>query len=92
MRSFGDKIRVSCLYKLKRTALTSKTSKYKTQCRGTFMTLSEIQLKAFFENSQQLVVVDDFGKKSSILDLWKGSEYAFAVRTLVRNKLSVITA
>ena len=56
------------------------------------MTLSEIQLKAFFENSQQLVVVDDFGKKSSILDLWKGSEYAFAVRTLVRNKLSAITA
>ena len=56
------------------------------------MTLSEIQLKAFFENPQQLVVVYNFGKKSSILDVWKGSKYTFVVRTLVRNKLSAITA
>ena len=49
-------------------------------------------LKYLFQNSQQLVVVDDFRQKSSVLDVWKGPEYTSAIGTLVRNKLSAITA
>ena len=49
-------------------------------------------LNLFFENSQQFVVVDDFCKKSSLLDVWKSPEYSSAIRTLVKNKLNAITA
>ena len=43
--------------------------------RGLFKTLLDICDAAFCENSLQLLVINCFRKKKSIIDIWKGRKY-----------------
>ena len=72
--------------------MSTHTGSIKPDAEAHYGPCLKSSLNLLFQNSQQLVVVDDFCQKSSVLDVWKGPEYTSTIGTLVRNKLSAITA
>ena len=72
--------------------MSTHTGSIKPDAEAHYGPCLKSSLNLLFQNSQQLVVVDDFRQKSSVLDVWKDPEYTSTIGTLVRNKLSAITA